>query len=380
MTKVKIGELKQQKGGFKAFVPSPFPPERGFKFSHTIERKNDTATRLLGKLDGITQLLPDMDFFLFMYIRKDATSSSQIEGTRATMVDAIEAEAKIDTKIPEDVDDILYYIKALNYGMRRLRDFPLSLRFLRELHRELMKDARATQFANPGEFRDSQNWIGGTRPDNAHFVPPPVNDMHCALNDLEKFIHTTDDILPLIKAGLAHAQFETIHPFLDGNGRTGRMLITFYLWKEQLLEKPVLFLSSYFKRHQKTYYNRLNSYHEGDAEDWAEFFLDGVIEIANESIGTILTITKLREKDTLKIQSLGKRASESAVKVLPRLYQMPIVNVAKVKEWTGFTRAGAQNVIDRFLELGILHDRNPKKTYDKSYIYKEYVAIFTDEK
>lgn len=379
MPNVKIGELQRQKEGFSAFVPYPFPPKDGFRFSPLIEKKNDTATRLLGKLDGITQLLPDMEFFLFMYIRKDAASSSQIEGTRATMVDAIEAEARIDSHIPEDVNDILHYIKALNYGMERLKDFPFSLRFLRELHKELLEEARKTQFANPGEFRDSQNWIGGTRPGNAHFVPPPVSDMKRALGELEKFMHAKDNMLPLMKAGISHAQFETIHPFLDGNGRTGRMLITFYLWKEKLLEKPVLFLSSYFKRHQKIYYDRLDSYHEGDVEVWMDFFLDGVIDIAEEAIETVRRITKLRENDALKIQSLSKRASESAIRVLPRLYQMPIVNVAKIQKWTGFTRAGAQNVVDRFGELGILHDRDPAKTYDKSYIYKEYVDIFAEE-
>ena len=379
MSHIQIGKLKKQNEGFEAFVPHPFPPQEGFAFSHTVVQKNDTATRLLGKLDGITQLLPDMDFFLFMYIRKDAASSSQIEGTKATMVDAIEAEANVDGNIPEDVDDILHYIKALNYGMERLSDFPFSLRFLRELHYELMNEARATQNANPGEFRNSQNWIGGTRPDNAYYVPPPVANMESCLHDLETFMHAEDDLLPLIKAGLAHAQFETIHPFLDGNGRTGRMLITFYLWKEQLLEKPVLFLSSYFKKHQQEYYKRLNGYHNGDVELWLEFFLDGVEEIANDAICTVRAITDLREKDGRKIQSLSKRASESAVKVLPRLYQMPIVNVAKIREWTGFTRAGAQNVIDRFVELEILYDRNPGKTYGKSYIYKEYVNIFTND-
>lgn len=380
MAIIKIGELQQQKEGFKAFIPDPFPPKGGFEFSHNIERKNDNATRLLGKLDGITQLLPNIDFFLFMYIRKDAASSSQIEGTMATMIDAIEAEAKIDSDLPKDVDDILYYIKALNYGLARLEEFPFVLRFLRELHKELMTGARTTHFSNPGEFRESQNWIGGTRPDNAHFVPPPVNEMKEALDDLEKFIHTENDILPLIKAGLAHAQFETIHPFLDGNGRTGRMLITFYLWKERLLEKPVLFLSTYFKKHQKVYYDRLDKYHEGDVEAWMDFFLDGVTEIAEEAIGTVLVITKLREKDTMKIQSLNKRASESAVLVLPQLYKMPIVNVAKIQEWTGFTRAGAQNLIDRFVNLDILRVHDEAKTYGKSYIYKEYVDIFADEK
>ena len=379
MVRVKIGELRQQKEGFKAFIPTPFPPKGGFKFSSSVGMKNDNATRLLGKLDGITQLLPDMDFFLFMYIRKDAASSSQIEGTKATMINAIEAEAKIDSNIPEDVDDILHYIKALNYGLARLEEFPFVLRFLRELHKELMTRARATHFSNPGEFRKSQNWIGGTRPDNAHFVPPPVEEMKLSLDDLEKFIHTKHDTLPLIKAGLAHAQFETIHPFLDGNGRTGRMLITFYLWKEKLLERPVLFLSSYFKKHQKVYYDRLDGYHDGEVEAWIDFFLDGVTEIAQEAIGTVLAITKLRDRDTMKIQALSKRSSQSAVLVLPKLYKMPIINVARIQEWTGFTRAGAQNLINRFIELGILRIRDEKKTYGRSYIYEEYVNIFTGE-
>jgi Fic family protein len=379
MAPIKIGGFQKQPQGFKAFIPYPFPPKGGLIFSDKINKKNDKAIRLLGKLDGITELLPDKNFFLFMYIRKDAASSSRIEGTKATMIDAIEAEAKTGADLPEDVDDILHYIDALNYGIKRLKKFPFSLRFLKELHKELMKEARTTQPPNAGEFRRSQNWIGGTRPDNARFVPPPVPEMKEGLSDLEKFINRKNDpILPLIKAGLAHAQFETLHPFLDGNGRTGRMIITFYLWKEGLLENPVLFLSSYFKKHQKLYYDYLDSYSKGCVEEWMEFFLDGVIEIAEEAITTVQKITVLREKDIIKIQSLSKRASESAVKVFPQLYALPIVNVAKIREWTGFTRAGAQKVIDRFIDLGILKDKDPDKTYDKSYIYKEYVDIFRE--
>ena len=231
---IEIGKNIQQIEDFKAFIPNPFPPKGGFDFNSVILKKNDQATRLLGKLDGITKLLPDADFFLLMYLRKDAASSSQIEGTRATMIDAIEADAKVNNNIPEDVDDILHYIKALNYGMKRVTvdDFPVSLRFVRELHSKLMSQARATHFADPGEFRKSQNWIGGTRPGNARFVPPPVNAMQNSLSDLEKFLHADDSTLTIIKAAVIHAQFETIHPFLDGNGRTGRMLITFYLWNK----------------------------------------------------------------------------------------------------------------------------------------------------
>lgn len=380
MQLIEIGKNKPQREGFNAFIPSAFPPKGGFYFDPKILKKNDEATRLLGKLDGITKLLPDADFFLLMYLRKDAASSSQIEGTRATMIDAIEAEANVNTDIPEDVDDILHYIKALNYGMKRVTqdDFPVSLRFLKELHKKLMDQARATHFSDPGEFRKSQNWIGGTRPDNARFVPPPVVDMQRALNDLETFIHAKDETLTLLKAALLHAQFETIHPFLDGNGRTGRMLITFYLWKEGFLEKPVLFLSSYFKKYQDVYYEKLFGYHHGHVSEWVDFFLDGVIEIAHEAISIVDKITVLREKDVTKVQTLGKRASESAALVLPRLYGQPIVNIALIQKWTGFTRAGAQTVVNRFVQMGILSPKNKDKKYGQSYIYKRYTDIFAD--
>jgi Fic family protein len=379
MNSIEIGKLVTQQGGFQAFIPNLFPPKDGFEFSPAILKKDSQATRLLGKLDGITKLLPDADFFLLMYQRKDAAASSQIEGTVATMVDAIEADVKASEKVPPDVDDIQHYIKALNYGIKRVTkdDFPMALRLVRELHKELMDQARATQYSAPGQFRISQNWIGGTRPDNARFVPPPPTEMLASLGELEKFMNAEDNIPTIIKTGLIHAQFETIHPFLDGNGRTGRMLISFYLWKEHYLEKPVLFLSSYFKRHQKVYYERLTDYHDGKVSEWIEFFLDGVIEIANEAIDIVGKITVLREQDMAKIQTLGKRASESAIMVLPRLYGQPIVNVSTIQKWTGFrTRTGAQIVIDRFIEKGILIPKDKDIKYDQSYVYKRYLDIF----
>lgn len=375
-----IGNNILQSDEYSAFVPSAFPPKRGFKFDTKIIKKASEASRLVGKLDGITKLLPDLDFFLLMYLRKDAAASSQIEGTMATMIDAIEAEVKINTNVPNDVDDILHYIKALKYGMVRAKkdNFPFSLRFLRELHRELMNKARATHFADPGEFRKSQNWIGGTRPDNARFVPPPVLDMNKSLDDLEKYFYKDDDILTVIKAGLLHAQFETIHPFLDGNGRTGRMLITFFFWHEHFLENPVLFLSSYFKRHQKLYYEKLTDYHSGNIVSWVDFFLDGVIEIANEATTIVDKITKLREQDMAKIQNLGKRAAESAMQVMPKLYRQPIINVPLVQQWTGFSRPGSQEVINRFIEMNILSSKDKDVVYGQSYVYSKYLDIFTN--
>jgi Fic family protein len=383
MKRSELGKNIDQREGFRAFIPHPFPPKEGFVWDSRLLKKTDQATRLLGKLDGITKLLPDADFFLLMYLRKDAASSSQIEGTHATMIDAIEAEARVNTNIPRDVDDILHYIKALNYGMKRMLDdeFPLSMRFVRELHAKLMDQARATQFSDPGEFRKSQNWIDGTRPDNARFVPPPVEEMNRALKDLELFMHANDSTLTLIKAALIHAQFETIHPFLDGNGRTGRMLITFYLWKERFLEKPVLFLSSFFKKHQELYYEKLLGYQKhGMVDDWVDFFLEGVIEVANEAIEIVGKITALREEDMARVQKLGKRAAESAALLLPRLYGQPVINVALVQKWTGFTRAGAQTVINRFIEMGILSPKDKDKKYGQSYIYKKYTDIFADSK
>jgi len=379
MKPLEIGRLGFQPGKFNAFIPNTFPPKEGFFFEPGVLKKDNEATRLLGKLDGITKLLPDADFFLLMYLRKDAASSSQIEGTMATMVDAIEAEVAPSELIPADVDDILHYIKALNYGMKRAgeENFPMALRFVRELHKELMDKARVTHFSDPGEFRKSQNWIGGTKPDNARFVPPPVDEMHRSLGELEAFMHKEDTTPIVIKAGLIHAQFETIHPFLDGNGRTGRMLITFYLWKEGFLDKPVLFLSSYFKKYRKLYYEKLFGYHNGKVSEWIEFFLDGVIEIAGEAIDIVGKITDLREKEMGKIQSLSKRASESAIMVLPKLYGQPIVNNAIIQKWTGFTDKGAQKVINRFIDMGILSPKYKDKKYGQSYMYKSYLDIFT---
>ena len=373
---MEIGSIIKQSEGYDAFIPNKFPPLEILKFPDELNYKHSTARGLLGKLDGIAQLLPDVDFFIFMYVRKDAESSTQIEGTQADMIDAIEAETKTRESFPKDVDDILNYIKALNYGIERLNEFPMSLRFIRELHMALMKDARSTHVCTPGEFRQGQNWIGGTSKFDAKFVPPPPHNMNQALDDFEKFLHNEDFILPLLKVGLIHAQFETIHPFLDGNGRTGRILITLYLWLHRLLEKPVLFLSSYFLKHQNTYYERLNGYHHGQVNEWLDFLLDGITETAEQSIITVKEITDLRQKDMEKIQSLSKTASESGIKVLKELFKWPIINNNNIKKWTGFTLPGAQRVIDRFVKLDILQQKDKNEKYGRSYIYKNYVDIF----
>ena len=387
MTKIsnknpRIGVYRPQPEGFKAFVLESFPPKDTLVFSSAIQQKHAEAMRLLGKLDGITALLPDRDYFLEMFVRKDASSSSQIEGTQASISDAIEAlniERRND--LPQDVDDILHYIEALNYGLERAKDFPFSLRFIRELHEKLMTGAHNTHNPFPGEFRRTQNWIGGTRPDNARFVPPPIREMNQALNDLEKFIHADDEYLPLIKAGLLHAQFETIHPFLDGNGRTGRMLVTMFLWHRRLLEMPVLYLSTYFKKHQETYYEKLNAYHSenGNVEEWVEFFLDGVVDIANSSIETCRKITELRERDMRKVQKLGKATAPKTLDMIRFLYKMPTVGIADVVNQTGYSRPSAYKLIDRLVDMNILYPADENDGYGKKYTYKDYVEVFTED-
>ncbi|MBU1164577.1 Fic family protein [Patescibacteria group bacterium] len=380
INKPKIGRYIQQKEGFKAFTPFGFPPLGGVPISLKLNKKHEEAIRLVGKLDGITRLLPDKDFFISMFVVKDATYSSQIEGTKATLQDAVAAPVteKKDRK-NVDVDDIEHYIKAANYGIERTKEFPISLRFIRELHEKLMTGARCTQHSCPGEFRHSQNWIGGKTPTDASFVPPAVDDMQKSLVDLEKFIHAGDNYPSLIKAGLIHAQFETIHPFTDGNGRTGRMLITMFIYHKKLLELPVLYLSSYFKKYQKVYYQKLQNYHdeEADVDGWLDFFLEGVCEIADSGIETCTQITALRDRDFAKMQKLGKKSAASTLEIVRKLFSQPIIGVGEIMGWTKFTAPGAYRVIERLKALKILEPLGDAQ-YAQKYIYADYYEIFDD--
>ena len=371
---VEIGKKIRQMEGFSAFIPHSFPPKGLLHIPQDILLKAALADRTIGKLDGITHVLPDISFFLNMFALKEAEASSHIEGTKATILDAFEQKIQIASK-KTDADDLLYYIKALNYGLRRLKEFPLALRLIRDLHKILMTGARSTHFSDPGEFRRSQNYIGGTKPSNASFVPPPIYEMNRSLDHFEKFLYEKQT-LPLIHIGISHAQFETIHPFLDGNGRTGRLMISLLLYHKKLLEKPVLFLSSWFRKHQNMYYQKLNDYRNGKVENWMRFFLDAVIETAEESINVSKKIRKLRDQDMEKIQALAKREAESGVKMLSHLFKNPVVTTRSVMNWTGFTRAGAQKAINRFTDLGILQPHKKEKMYDKSYIYKKYINAF----
>jgi Fic family protein len=376
----KIGRYINQKEGFKSFTPFDFPPKDGFAISPKLHKKHEEAIRLVGKLDGITRLLPDKNFFLLMFIKKDAAYSSQIEGTKATLQDAVAAPVTEEkSRLHSDVDDIVHYVEAVNYGIERTKTLPISLRLIREIHEKLMTSARSTQHAYPGEFRRSQTWIGGKTPHDASFVPPNPHDMNKSLDDLEKFIHTKDEYPSLIKAGLLHAQFEAIHPFTDGNGRTGRMLIAMYIHHAELLELPVLYLSSYFKKYQKLYYQKLQSYHDEDADidAWLEFFLEGVAEIANSSIETCTRITVLRDRDFAKMQKLGKKSAESTLEIVRKLFSQPIVGVAEIMKWTGFSPQGAYNMIERLKGLKILESLGDAD-YGQKYVYADYYEIFDE--
>ncbi len=377
MKKIDICKKIKQPTDYVAYIPTPFPPKGIFDVKQTLLNKATKAERLVGKLDGITQTLPDIEFFLKMFAYKDATSSSQIEGTQATMADALEISVDDGENI-NDAYDIIFYLKALDYGAERLKEFPMSLRFIRELHQKLMKGARATQPSTPGEFRTSQNWIGALTLKDATFVPPPPEEMKQALGYLEKFLYDDESTLPLIHIAYSHAQFETIHPFLDGNGRTGRLLITFLLIQKELLENPVLFLSSFFKKYKQFYYDKLNAYHNGDVFAWLDFFLDGVLQTAKNGIEVSKEIRMIRDEDMEKIQMLAKRESESGMKVLRFLFTDPIVNTKSVMRATGFTRPGAQKVVDRFIKLNILEIYKDEKNYDRKYIYRRYFNAFVD--
>ena len=367
---VKLGENVSQPEGFEALVLNHFPSEQLFVIPNEILVKNAEAERLVGKLDGITEVLSDADFFIRMFLLKDATASAQIEGARATTIDALEADVDLQNG-GTDVQDILDCVEAYKRGKARMASLPVSLLLIREVHQRLMSDPRYGSNIYPGEFRKLQVRVG-------NFYPPPAHSLSDALGDFDGFLQTGNNIAPLIHIGLAHAHFETIHPFVDGNGRTGRVLIALMLRQKRLLDNTVLPLSSLFMRYRQLYYQKLSDYHNGDVESWIHFFLDCVIEIALESIETLIKVKTLCETDQMKIQTLGKRESKSGMLVLRNLLAYPMVTSKTVMYWSGFTRAGAQGVIDRLVELDILKPYDESAKYDRSYVYHHYVRYFTN--
>ena len=356
----------------KAFIPEPLPPVPSLEITGDLQKKLNEAGFLLGKLDGSADLLPDVGIFLYMFIRKEAVLSSQIEGTQSSLSDLLLFELKEKPGVPlDDVQEVSNYVAAMTYGLKRLEEgFPLSLRLLREIHAELLAKGRGSG-KNPGEFRHSQNWIGGTRPGNAFFVPPPPEEAVRCMGELEKFLHD-EDIPLLIKAALSHIQFETIHPFLDGNGRVGRLLITLLLCNGGMLKQPLLYLSYYFKSHRQYYYDLLNSIREnGDWERWLDFFLDAVIETAKESSSVILNLHRQIESDRTKISTLG-RAAASTLAVHQAMLRHPIADIAKLKELTGLTNATIGKALNALLDLGIIGELTGNKR-NRLFCYNRYM-------
>ena len=363
----------------KAFIPNPLPPFPALEITGELQKKLDEAAFLLGKLDGSANLLPDVGIFLYMFIRKEAVLSSQIEGTQSSLSDLLLFELKEKPGVPiDDVQEVSNYVAAMTYGLKRLEEgFPLSLRLLREIHAELLAKGRGSG-KNPGEFRHSQNWIGGTRPGNAFFVPPPPEEAARCMGELEKFLHDENTPL-LVKAALSHVQFETIHPFLDGNGRVGRLLITLLLCNGGMLKQPLLYLSYYFKSHRQYYYDLLNGIREnGDWERWLDFFLEAVIETAKESNEIILNLHQQIESDRAKISTLG-RAATSALTVHQAMLRHPIADIAKLKELTGLTNSTIGKMLNYLLKFNIIEETTGNKR-NRLFCYNRYIKSLFEEK
>jgi Fic family protein len=358
---------------YKAFIPNKLPFD--IKMDIDLQSLLSKADLALGRLDGVADILPDVNFFILMYLRKEATLSSQIEGTQATFVDVLKAEAKIeDSEIHKDVDEILNYIKTLNFGTYRSQQLPLSLRLIREMHKELLKGVRG-ESKSPGEFRVSQNWVGGISIQTATYVPPPHTYVQDLIGNIEDYLHDKSPVPVLIKTGLVHAQFETIHPFLDGNGRMGRLLITYYLCEQGVLREPLLYLSAFFKRHKGIYYDKLTAYREkDDIEGWLKFFLEGVIETSQNAVETARKIIKLREESYAKVSSLG-RSSEKGMILLRRLFQVPMVRVKDIERIANLQNPNALSLLSKFVEKGILYEITGKQR-NRVYSYRDYVDIF----
>lgn len=362
----------------RAFVPNSLPPDPPLEISPVLQKKLDEAVHSLGRLDGMAGNLPDINLFLYMFVRKEAVLSSKIEGTQSSLSDLLLFEANEHPGVPlNDVREVSNYVEALDYGLERMQNgFPLSLRLLREIHGKLLVQGRGSA-KTPGEFRHSQNWIGGTRPGNAAYVPPPADLAIDCMNALELFLH--DENVPLlIKAALSHVQLETIHPFLDGNGRVGRLMITLLLCHGGLLKHPLLYLSYYFKTHRQFYYELLNDVRiSGEWERWLDFFAEAVIETAKQSISIIKEIEKLIGSHRLLIRKLGK-SSSSAEEVFQVFLKRPISGVASVKENTGLTDATINSSLRKLTSAGILEEISGKKR-NRLFCYSGYLKILNGD-
>jgi Fic family protein len=362
----------------KAFVPPPLPPNPPVRLDE-LQLLLEQANQSLGRLDGLASVIPDLSLFIYAYVRKEAVLSSQIEGTQSSLSDLLLFENDEAPGVPVvDVQEVSNYVAALNHGLERLRGgFPLSLRLIREIHGVLLSKGRGSD-KQPGEFRQSQNWIGGTRPGTAIFVPPPPDLVLDCMNALELFLHEERADLPLlIKAGLVHVQFETIHPFLDGNGRLGRLLITFLLCATGVLREPILYLSLYFKQHRSAYYDLLDRVRaKGDWETWLEFFLTGVRDTAEQAATAARRILAVFEEHRRKIETLGRPAA-SVLRVFEHMQRNPIVSIPAAAESIGISAPTVAKSLEHMRHLGLLREITGRQRH-RLFVYDAYLAILSE--
>ena len=373
----RAGQYMVQPQGYRAFIPAPLPPQPPVRLEGELQALLSQADQALGRLDGSIQTLPDPHFFVSMYARKEAVLSSRIEGMQSSLQDVLAAEADLRTPgRARDTAEVINYVTAMNYGLERLETLPISSRLIREIHERLMRGVRGYKL-HPGEFRTTQNWIGpaGGTLHEATFVPPPHREVPNAVGDLENFIHGPRDLPDLVQIGLVHAQFETIHPFPDGNGRVGRLLITFLLCERGILSAPVLYLSHFFMQYRPEYYQRLQAVHDtGDWEGWLAFFLRGVAQVSAEAVTTVRRVLTLREQHrTLVTDRLG-RSVANGLRVLEHLYRQPFLSVSGVQSITGTNFPAANRLVARLVDFGILEEITGDRR-NRVYRYTPYLQI-----
>jgi Fic family protein len=373
----RAGHYARQIQGYKAFIPADLPPVPPIRMDDELQMLLSEADRALGRLDGATETLPNPELFVFMYVRKEAVLSSQIEGTQASLMDILEFEAKAQKGgHPEDVSEVVNYVAAMKQGLQRLETLPVSLRLIREIHGTLLKGVRGGD-RRPGEFRTRQNWIGaeGSPIERASFVPPPPKAMLDALDSLERFLHDESPMPPLSKVGLAHAQFETIHPFIDGNGRVGRLLITFLLCEKKVLRRPLLYLSHYLKARRTEYYDRLQAVRDrGDWEGWLRFFFRGIASVSIEATQTARKIVDLRERHRKLLASKMGRGAGSALALMETLYFRPIVSVKQVAEITRISFPNANALVEALEKHRLLVETTGRRR-NRVFAYQPYLAL-----
>ncbi|HWG14510.1 MAG TPA: Fic family protein [Streptosporangiaceae bacterium] len=375
--KTRAGRAIRQPEGYSAFIPASLPPDPPLRFDSQLATILAAAGTALGRLDGVSATLPNPELFVAMYVRREAVLSSQIEGTQSTLDDVLAFEIDSDrSKLPGDIEEVVNYVNAMNYGLTRLETLPLSLRLLKEIHGKLLAGGRGSE-KSPGEFRPSQNWIGGGRRlADATFIPSPPHEMNAALGQLERFLHDSEGLDPLIVCALAHAQFETVHPFLDGNGRVGRLLIAFLLCHAEVLQRPVLYLSHYLKAHRGAYYDRLMAVrYEGDWEGWLRFFLTGVATVSREAERTARRIVELREQLRRTAQSADM--SVNAFKLLDHLFEQPIINVKAAQELLEVSFPAANGMIGDLQKVGVLTEITGGRR-NRLFRFDPYLDLFAD--